>query len=70
VDSKGRQLALTPHQIKRIQELPRDHTLVSGAGWAPIVRRPDGRLLRVRSSGRLVLTSPVQSVQGYLHVNG
>jgi hypothetical protein len=43
---------------------------VSGAGWAPIVRRPDGRLLRVRSSGRLVLTSPVQSVQGYLHVSG
>lgn len=70
MDTQQHDLTLTPRQIKRIQELPQDHTLVSGPGWAPIVRRPDGRLLRVRSSGRLVLTSPVKSVQGYLHVNG
>ncbi len=61
---------LTPQQIRFMEKLPKGHTVVSVRGRAPIVRRLDGQLLRIRPSGRPVPTIPVERVQSYLHVLG
>jgi len=61
---------LTEQQSRRIQALPEGHTVISAQGHKLIVRRPDGRLARIRPSGRLVTANRVESVQSYLHVHG
>jgi hypothetical protein len=61
---------LTARQLKRMAKLPEGHELVSVRGRATVVRRPDGQLMRIRPSGRLVVTNPVKMVQPYLHVHG
>jgi hypothetical protein len=59
---------LTHRQIRRIEALPEGHEVVSTRYGVPIVRRPDGRLLRVQPNGRMVPTVGVQRVQSYLDV--
>jgi hypothetical protein len=61
---------LTHRQIRRIEELPLDHKVLSTNHGAPIVRRPDGALLRVQPDGRLAATMSVERVQSYLDVHG
>jgi hypothetical protein len=61
---------LTQRQIRCMEKLPDDHTLVSARNGAPIVRGPDGQLLRVQPDGRLAATISVERVQSYLHVHG
>jgi len=62
--------ALTRRQISSIENLPADHEVLSVRGGAPLVRSPDGQLLRMRPSGRLVATIPVERVRSYLQVRG
>jgi len=50
-------------------ELPEDHMIMSLRRRTPIVRQPDGELLRLRTSGDLVTVAPVESVQSYLDVH-
>jgi hypothetical protein len=59
---------LTRRQISSLENLPDDHELISVRGRVPLVRRADGRLLRIRPNGRLVATIPVEHVRSYLHV--
>ena len=61
---------LTQRQILYMRQLPADHDVVSLEGRAPIVRKPDGGLLRIRPSGRVVEANPVERVRSYLHVRG
>jgi hypothetical protein len=61
---------LTARQLRRMAKLPEGHQVVSVRGRASFVRRPDGQLMRIRPSGRLVVTNPVQMVQPYLQVHG
>jgi hypothetical protein len=61
---------LTQRQIRGMEKLPEDHKVVRVRYGVPIVRRSDGRLLRMHANGRLVRTTPVESVQSYLHVRG
>jgi hypothetical protein len=61
---------LTQAQIRFMEKLPDGHKLVRVRYGVPIVRRSDGRLLRMHANGRLVMTTPVESVQSYLHVHG
>ncbi len=61
---------LTVRQIRFMEKLPEGHKVVSIRDCAPIVRRPDGRLLRVQPNGRLAETIGVERVRSYLHVNG
>ncbi len=60
--------ALTQQQRRRIQALPAGYTVISTRGYQILVRRPDGRPMRVRPSGRLVAADLVERVQSYLHV--
>jgi hypothetical protein len=60
---------LTQQQIRCMEQLPEGHRLVSTRSGAPIVRRPDGRLLRVQPNGRFVTTISVERVQSYLKLN-
>lgn len=60
--------AWTDQQSRRIQTLGQGHTIISSHGHRLIVRRPDGRLTRIRPSGRVVAAGRVQSVQSYLQV--
>ena len=60
---------LTQQQIRCMEQLPEGHRLVSTRSGAPIVRRPDGRLLRVQPNGRFVTTISVERVQSYLRLN-
>ena len=60
---------LTPQQIRCMEQLPEGHKLVSTRSGAPIVRRPDGRLLRVQPNGRFATTLSVERVQSYLRLN-
>jgi hypothetical protein len=66
----GGEWRLTAHQRQALKHLPPGHRLVAIWGSTPIVRRPDGLLSRMRSSGRLVKTGGVQGVQSYLLVQG
>jgi hypothetical protein len=59
---------LTRRQLRRMKQLPEDHKIVSIEGRLPIVRQPDGRLLRIRPSGRVVETLPVEHARSYLQV--
>lgn len=61
---------LTPQQLWAVKQLPARHELVGVRGRTPIVRRPDGQLSRMRSSGRLVKTGGVQASQSYLLLHG
>jgi hypothetical protein len=57
-------------QQRRIQALPASYTIISAQGHKLLVRRPDGRPMRVRPSGRIVTADRVKSVQSYLQVHG
>ena len=61
---------LTQRQIRFMEKLPEGHKVVSIRDGAPIVRRPDGRLLRMQPSGRLADTIRVERVRSYMHVHG
>ncbi len=61
---------LTEQQTRMVNRLPAGHEFVGVLGRTPIVRRPDGHLSRMRTSGRLVKTEGVQAVQSYLLVQG
>ena len=61
---------LTELQTRMVNRLPAGHEFVGVLGRTPIVRRPDGHLSRMRTSGRLVKTEGVQAVQSYLLVQG
>jgi len=60
----------TQQQIRSMEKLPDGHRLVSTRYGTPIVRRPDGRLLRVQPNGRFATTISVERVQSYLRLNG
>jgi hypothetical protein len=66
----GRGSLLTAQQMRAVEHLPDGHELVGVRGGTPIVRRPDGHLSAMRTSGRLVRRSAVQPVQSYLLVHG
>ncbi len=66
----GSERRLTARQRQALEQLPPGYKLVAIWGSTPILRRPDGQLSRMRSSGRLVHTGGVQGVQSYLLVNG
>jgi len=59
---------LTQRQIRCLEQLPDDHTVVSTDDGPPIVEGPRGQLLRVKPNGRLVAL--VERVQSYLSVHG
>jgi hypothetical protein len=59
---------LTQRQIRRLERLPRDYEVVSIDDGPLIVRGPQGKLLRVKTNGRLVAL--VARFRPYLHVNG
>jgi hypothetical protein len=59
---------LTQQQRRRIQTPPEGYIVSSAKGHQLLVRRPDGRPMRTRPSGRLVATDRVKSVQSYLHI--
>ena len=61
---------LTRQQMQTVEHLPVGHEFVGILGRTPIVRRPDGHLARMRTSGRLAKTEGVQTVQSYLLVHG
>lgn len=60
----------TPQQLQRMEKLPEDHKVVSARDGSPIVRRPDGQMLRVQPNGRLTRADLIDRVQSYLHVYG
>ena len=47
-------LKLTDQQRLRIAELPEDFRVVGVDGGAPLVRKPNGQIVRVQPNGRLV----------------
>jgi hypothetical protein len=55
-------------QRSRIQTPPAGYIVSSAKGHQLLVRRPDGRPMRIRPSGRLVATDRVERVQSYLHI--
>ncbi len=61
---------LTQRQVRCMEKLPQGHKVLSTRYGAAIVRRPDGRLLRVQPNGRLSPTIRVEQVQSYLHLHG
>ena len=63
-----RAVLLTQRQMSRLDRLPDDHRVVSAQGDEPVVRRPDGQLLRVQRNGRVSPATLVDRVQTYLDV--
>jgi hypothetical protein len=61
---------LTERQIRYMEKLPRGHRVVSIRDGVPIVRRPDGQLVRMQANGRLDAAIRVERVQSYLNVRG
>jgi hypothetical protein len=61
---------LTERQIRNARRLPSGHRVVSVRDGAPIVRRPDGGLARMRPNGQLEPTIRIERVQSYLNLNG
>jgi hypothetical protein len=59
---------LTQQQRSRAQTPPTGYIVISAKGHQLLVRRPDGRPMRIRPSGRLVATDRVESVQSYLQI--
>ena len=47
-------LKLTDQQRRRIAELPEDFRVVGVDSAAPLVRKPNGQIVRIQSNGRLV----------------
>jgi hypothetical protein len=60
--------SLTQQQRRRTQTPPAGYIVTSAKGHQLLVRRPDGRPMRTRPSGRRVATDRVESVQSYLHI--
>jgi hypothetical protein len=60
--------ALTQRQTRFMQAPPEGYTVIGARGHRLLVRRPDGRQMRVRPSGRLVEAGRVKSVQSYLYI--
>lgn len=60
--------AAPQRQKPPIQAPPRSYTVASPRGHRLLVRRPDGRPMRVRPSGSLVEADRILSIQSYLHV--
>jgi hypothetical protein len=58
----------TQQQRRRAQMPPAGYIVASTKGHELLVRRPDGRPMRIRPSGRLVAADRVESVQSYLHI--
>ena len=58
----------TQQQRRRTQTPPAGYIITSAKGHQLLVRRPDGRPMRTRPSGRLIATDRVESVQSYLHI--
>ena len=58
----------TRQRRRRIQTPTSGYIVSSANGHQLLVRRPDGRPMRTRPSGRLVATDRVESVQSYLHI--
>jgi hypothetical protein len=59
---------LTQQKRRRTPTAPAGYIVISANGHQLLVRRPDGRPMRIRPSGRLVATDRVESVQSYLHI--
>jgi hypothetical protein len=60
---------LTGQQRRSVQSLPADHEFVGVLDRTPIVRRPDGRLSRVRNSPRPAARG-LKAHESYLLVRG
>jgi hypothetical protein len=61
---------LTQQQRQNVKDLPPGHEFVGVLGRTPIVRRPNGHLSRMRTSGRLVKTTGMKAAESYLLVHG
>jgi len=61
---------LTDEQLSAVALLPDGHEYLGVLGGTPVVRGPDGRLSRIRTSGRLVRTRGVSAAESYLLVRG
>jgi hypothetical protein len=59
---------LTQRQRSRTRTPPAGYIVASSKGHELLVRRPDGRPIRIRPSESLVTTDRVESVQSYLHI--
>lgn len=59
---------LTTRQLRRLETLPDDYTVVSAKDGAPILESPAGQTLRLQRNGRLAATTLIERVQFYLHV--
>jgi hypothetical protein len=59
---------LTQRQIRCLENLAEDYEVVGLEDGPPIVRAPNGALLRVKANGRIVAL--VEPVQSYLQVHG
>jgi hypothetical protein len=62
--------ALTKRQVRKMERLPEGHIVLSTRKGVAVVRRPDGRLMRLQPDGRLAGMIRIERVQSYLHVNG
>ncbi|MCW2969058.1 MAG: hypothetical protein JWO23_185 [Solirubrobacterales bacterium] len=61
---------LTKRQVRKMERLPEGHIVLSTRKGVAVVRRPDGRLMRLQPDGRLAGMIRIERVQSYLHVNG
>jgi hypothetical protein len=61
---------LTQRQVRRLQQLPRGHKLVGSRAGSPLVRQPNGRLVRITPDGRLATAAVMKRVQSYLELGG
>jgi hypothetical protein len=58
---------VTQRQVRRMEQLVKDHKLASAAGAPPIARRPSERPRRSRER---VVSSRIKTVQSYLQLYG
>jgi hypothetical protein len=61
---------LTQRQVRKMERLPEGHVVLSTRKGVAVVRRPDGRLMRLQPDGRLAGMIRIERVQSYLHVHG
>jgi hypothetical protein len=66
--SPRRNPSTTQRQGRRIETPARSYTVTGPRGHRLLVRRPDGRPMRVRPSGSLLEAGRIASIQSYLHV--
>ena len=57
---------LTKRQLACLAKLPEGYRVVGVTDGSPVVRSPDGQLLRIQPNGKLAATTFVQRVQSYL----